>query len=185
MRAEPLEPIPDVLLLQPRVHRDDRGFFVERWSRAALYDLGVPDPVQENHSRSKRFTLRGLHFQEPPHAQGKLVGVLQGRVFDVAVDLRRGSATYGRWVGATLTGRRPQVLWIPPGFAHGFLALSRSADVVYAVTAPYAADADGGIAWDDPDLGVTWPLPPGVQPRLSPRDAGLPRLAQIASPFVG
>lgn len=172
-----------MLLVTPRCHRDERGFFVERWNAAAFAEVGFPPFVQDNHSRSGRGTLRGLHFQAPPHAQGKLVGVVRGRVFDVAVDLRRDSPSYGRWAGVALDGAEPSSVWVPPGFAHGFLVLSPRADVMYKVSAGYAPETEGGIAWDDPDVAIAWPLTSGEAPALSPKDAALPRLRDLISPF--
>ena len=178
-RAQPLPTLPDVHLLKPRVHLDDRGFFLERWNHAAFTELGLPPFVQDNHSRSTRGTLRGLHFQRPPHAQGKLVSVIHGRIYDVSVDLRKDSPTWRRWVGVTLDGDDPTLLWVPPGFAHGFLVLSTTADVLYKVTAGYAPSAEGGIAWDDPELGIEWPLEANEAPILSARDARWPRLGEV------
>lgn len=169
--------------MRPRVHHDDRGFFCERWNHVHATELGLPPFVQDNHSRSKRSVLRGLHFQAPPAAQGKLVSVVRGRIFDVAVDLRTGSPTFGRWVGTTLDAEHPEHIWVPSGFAHGFLALSHEADVVYKVTAGYAPALEGGVAWDDPDVGIEWPLEPGRSPRLSAKDAAWPQLADVTSPF--
>jgi dTDP-4-dehydrorhamnose 3,5-epimerase len=179
----PLDDLPDVWRLRPRVHRDDRGFFVERWRKSTYEQLGLPELVQDNHSRSIRWALRGLHFQAPPHAQGKLVSVMSGRIFDVAVDLRRRSPTFGRWAGVLLSARSSEQLWIPPGFAHGFLVLSHSADVLYKSSAEYAPRTEGGLVWDDPDLGIVWPLPIGVRPLISAKDAALPTLAQLTTPF--
>jgi dTDP-4-dehydrorhamnose 3,5-epimerase len=179
----PLPEMPDVVRIRPRVFRDDRGFFVERWRRSTYLALGLPELVQDSHSRSTRWTLRGLHFQAPPHAQGKLVSVVRGRIYDVAVDLRSDSPTYGRAVGALLTSREADALWIPPGFAHGFLVLSAEADVIYKSSAEYAPASEGGLAWDDPDLAIPWPLPPGLQPLVSRKDAALPRLAAFATPY--
>ena len=179
----PLATLPDLLLVRPRVHRDERGFFLERWSEAAFATLGLPAFVQDNHSRSPRGTLRGLHFQAPPRAQGKLVSAIAGRVFDVAVDLRAGSPTYGRWDGVTLDGDDPAWLWVPPGFAHGFLVLSERADVLYKVTDGYAPETEGGLAWDDPDVAIAWPLTPGEAPLLNARDAAWPALQSLTSPF--
>ncbi len=175
--------VPDVYRIALQVHHDDRGFFVERWSEPILDTLTLPPFVQENHSRSHQGVIRGLHYQGPPHSQGKLVSAVHGRVFDVAVDLRTSSATFGRWAGATLDGDEPAWLWIPPGFAHGFLTLSEHADVLYKVTAGYAPDAEGGLAWDDPDVGIDWPLGPNGRPILSPKDARWPRLHELRSPF--
>ena len=181
--ATPLPTLRDLLLVRPRVHRDARGFFLERWNADAFAFLGLPSFVQDNHSRSPRGTLRGLHYQAPPRAQGKLVSAAVGRVFDVAVDLRVGSPTYGRWDGVTLDGDDPAWLWVPPGFAHGFLVLSERADVLYKVTDGYAPETEGGLAWDDPDVGIDWPLAPGEAPLLNARDAAWPRLRAVRSPF--
>ena len=183
-RLRPLEALPDLGLITPPVFRDERGFLLERWNAEAYAALGLPAFVQDNHSRSHGGVLRGLHFQAPPHAQGKLVGVIRGRVFDVAVDLRCGSPTFGRWAGTELDGDEPAWLWVPPGFAHGFLALSDVADVLYKLTVGHAPGAEGGLAWDDPEVGIAWPLPPGVQPTLSAKDASQPRLRDVASPFA-
>ena len=183
MKARPLPELPDVWRIALHPHRDDRGLFVERWRADQAADLGLPPFVQLNHSRSGRGTLRGLHFQAPPHAQGKLVGVVRGSVFDVVVDLRRSSPTCGRWAGATLDDETHELLWVPPGFAHGFLVLSEVADVLYQVDAGYAPQAEGGVAWDDPELGIDWPLDPGKPPVLSPKDETWPRLAELRSPF--
>ena len=179
----PLPTLADVWLLHPRVHRDERGFFTERWNAAAFTELGLPAFVQDNHSRSVHGTLRGLHYQAPPRAQGKLVSAVRGRVFDVAVDLRVASTTYGRWDGVMLDADEPAWLWVPPGFAHGFFVLSDEADVLYKVTDGYAPETEGGLAWDDPDVAVTWPLAPGVTPTVSAKDADLPRLRALRSPF--
>jgi dTDP-4-dehydrorhamnose 3,5-epimerase len=175
--------LPDVLIVKPRVHRDARGFFVERWSARTFAELELPTFVQDNHSRSRHGTLRGLHFQTPPHAQGKLVTVVRGTVFDVSVDLRPRSPTFGRWAGNTLDGDEPAWAWVPPGFAHGFLVLSDEADVLYKVTAAYAPASEGGLIWDDPDVAITWPLASGQAPLLSAKDSGWPRFAELSSPF--
>jgi dTDP-4-dehydrorhamnose 3,5-epimerase len=159
-----------VLVIEPVVHRDARGFFLETWHAeryaAAGIDAGF---VQDNHSRSARGTLRGLHYQVE-QLQGKLVRTVAGEVYDVAVDLRRGSPTFGRWTGVTLSDRDHRQLWIPPGCAHGFYVTSESADVVYKCTAPYAPEHERVIRWDDPELAIAWPLAGGA-PLLSPRDA--------------
>jgi dTDP-4-dehydrorhamnose 3,5-epimerase len=163
--------IREVKLLKPRVFGDARGFFLETWRDAML----GPDVhfVQDNHSRSLRGTLRGLHYQlRTP--QGKLVRVTRGAVFDVAVDLRRSSPTFGAWVGAELSDSNFHMLWVPPGFAHGFLTLSESADFVYKCTEFYSAPDDRAIAWNDAEIGVEWPLPRGLQPLLSERDGRAP-----------
>lgn len=162
--------IPDVRILRPRVFGDSRGFFVESWNRRSFAAAGLDlDFVQDNHSRSARGTLRGLHYQirQP---QGKLVRAATGRVFDVAVDLRRSSATFGRWVGVVLSDESHEMLWIPPGFAHGFLVLSEMADFQYKCTDFYSPESERAIRWDDPDLGIDWPLSDGSKPLLSGKD---------------
>ena len=173
--------IPEVILVKPRVFADDRGFFMESYQASRYRDGGIAHTfVQDNHSRSVRGTLRGLHFQTPPHAQGKLVSVVRGEVLDVAVDIRRGSPSYGRWVAARLSGANHHQLYVPAGFAHGFLVLSDEADLTYKVTAEYAPQSDRGILWNDPDLGIDWGI---EQPLLSEKDRKLPRLSQIETPF--
>ncbi|MBK1672489.1 dTDP-4-dehydrorhamnose 3,5-epimerase [Ectothiorhodospira shaposhnikovii] len=169
MHAQPLA-IPDVVLFTPRVFGDERGFFFESFNaRAFEQATGIrPDFVQDNHSRSARGVLRGLHYQLPPHAQGKLVRVVQGEVFDVAVDIRRNSPTFGQWVGATLSAENRQQLWIPEGFAHGFITLSESAEFLYKTTNFYAPGSERCIAWDDPVLGIQWPFE--ASPSLSDKD---------------
>ena len=166
--------LPGVLLIEPKVFGDARGFFLESWNRRTFAERGLDiDFVQDNHSRSSRGVLRGLHYQlDDP--QGKLVRVTQGRVFDVAVDMRRSSPHFGQWVGHELSADNHHMLWIPPGFAHGFLVLSESADFLYRTTAYYAPQWDRGVRWDDPDIGVEWPLE-GV-PVLSDKDRILPLL---------
>ncbi len=175
----------DVLLIRSRRFDDQRGYFMETWSHAAFGQLGInANFVQDNQSLSvKPGTVRGLHFQVPPHAQAKLVRVLQGSVFDVAVDLRGGSATYGKWCGVKLMAGGPEQLYIPAGFAHGFLTLEPDTVVSYKVDAPYAPQCDAGIRWNDPEIGVDWPLDP-AQAVLSDKDAALPLLATFRSPFV-
>lgn len=182
MRLRPLDRLPDVMRVELDVHRDDRGFFVERWRSDAAAALGLPAFVQENHSRSRRGALRGLHYQAPPHAQGKLVGVVRGEVFDVVVDLRRSSPTYGRWDGMRLCDERPEHVWVPHGFAHGFVVTSDVADVVYKADAAYAPEAEGGLRWDDPHLAIDWP-DLGEPPHTSPKDALWPDFASWRSPF--
>jgi dTDP-4-dehydrorhamnose 3,5-epimerase len=170
MRFLPTE-IPDVVLIRPQVFGDPRGFFLESWQERKFAAAGIRATfVQDNHSRSTRHTLRGLHYQLR-HPQGKLVRVVAGRVYDVAVDLRRHSPHFGRWVGATLSADDHDMLWVPPGFAHGFLVLSDSADFLYRCTDFYAPQDERAILWNDPQLGVAWPLPTGVEPVLSGRDA--------------
>ena len=175
MNVRPTE-LPEVLLLEPRVFRDARGAFSEVWKASVYEELGIRGPfVQDNVSHSVRGTLRGLHFQEPT-AQGKLVQVLSGRVWDVAVDVRRGSPSFGRWVGVELDGDNARQLWVPAGFAHGFLVLSERASFLYKCTAAYSPAHERSIRWDDPGLAIRWPLE-GAAPLLSPKDAIAPTLA--------
>jgi dTDP-4-dehydrorhamnose 3,5-epimerase len=170
--------IPDVLLVQPVVHGDQRGFFVETWHQARYAAAGIRGPfVQDNHSRSVRHTLRGLHYQVR-QPQGKLVRASVGTIFDVAVDLRRSSPTFGRWVSAVLSDENHHQLWVPPGFAHGFYVLSKAADVIYKCSALYAAELDRTLRWDDPELGIAWPLAGAGPPLLSPKDVAAPGLRQ-------
>jgi len=166
--------IPDVLILEPRVHGDARGFFLESFNAQTFHGVTGLDVnfVQDNHSRSSRGVLRGLHYQIR-HPQGKLVRVSHGSVFDVAVDLRRSSTTFGQWVGAELSGENFRQLWIPPGFAHGFLVLSETADFLYKTTDYYAPEHERSLLWNDAQVGVDWPLE-GIEPKLAAKDlAGL------------
>lgn len=173
--------IPDVLVIEPRVFDDARGFFYESYNKAAFLEATGHDVafVQDNHTRGGKGVLRGLHFQSS-HPQGKLVRVARGAVFDVAIDLRQESATFGKWVGEELTEENRKQVWIPPGFAHGFLVLSESADFLYKVTDYYAPAHEQCIAWNDPDLGIEWPLQ-GEAPVLSARDARAPYMKNIGS----
>ena len=168
----------DLVALEPTVHGDGRGFLLESFSEAGWRELGIEGPfVQENHSRStERGTLRGLHFQTAP-GQAKLVRCVRGAIFDVAVDLRRGSETYGRWEGHVLDDETHRQLWVPVGFAHGFQVLSEVADVAYKLTSVYDPETEAGIAWDDPEVGVEWPL---ADPLLSERDRAAPALREVA-----
>jgi dTDP-4-dehydrorhamnose 3,5-epimerase len=168
--------IPEVLLLEPVVHEDERGFLLESFREAKCHEFGIAGPfVQDNHSRSLRGVLRGLHMQlRTP--QGKLVTVVRGEVMDVAVDLRPESPTFGRHVSAVLSDSNVRLLWIPPGFAHGFCALSEVADVHYKCDAYYDPDDQIGVAWNDPELGIDWPI---EDPVLSPRDRELPTLRDV------
>ncbi len=166
-----------LVLIEPDVHADDRGFLVETFGLEQWRELGVEsDFVQDNHSRSRRGTLRGLHFQLHP-GQAKLVRCLRGRIWDVAVDLRRDSPTRGLWEGHELDDAAHRQLFVPVGFAHGFCVLSDEADVAYRLSSPFDPDREAGIAWDDPDLGIEWPL---SDPLLSERDRSAPRLAEVA-----
>jgi len=170
MQFEPTQ-IPDVVLIRPRVFGDDRGFFLESWEERKFAAAGITAKfVQDNHSRSARHTLRGLHYQMK-QTQGKLVRVVNGTVFDVAVDIRRSSPTFGRWVGVVLSAEKHEMLWVPEGFAHGFVVLSESADFLYRCTDFYAPGQERAIRWNDPEVGVRWPLPPGAEPLLSTKDA--------------
>lgn len=173
-----------VLLVRPRRFADSRGWFSESWSRTRFEAWGISaEFVQDNHSLSgEAGTLRGIHFQSPPFAQAKLVRCVRGRIWDVAVDLRRGSPSYGKWVGAELSAENGDELFIPAGYGHGFVTLEAGSEVIYKVDAPYAPEVDGGIIWNDPDLAIDWPLI-GQQPHLSDKDAVLPTLAQSVLAF--
>jgi dTDP-4-dehydrorhamnose 3,5-epimerase len=164
--------LPGVLILEPRVFGDARGFFFESFNQQA-FDAAVGEHVefvQDNHSRSARGVLRGLHFQKPPHAQGKLVRVTEGQVFDVAADVDPASPHFGQWVGVELSAANHRQLWIPPGYAHGFLVLSERADFLYKTTTYYAPQHEASVRWDDPALAIAWPLD-GMVPALSAKDA--------------
>jgi len=182
MKLVPTE-IPEVVIVEPAVFGDDRGWFYESFNEprfhAALQDLGLPLPrpfVQDNHSCSKAGVLRGLHYQLPPHAQGKLVRVVRGAAFDVAVDIRRDSPNFGRWVGVELSEANRRQLWVPEGFAHGFVALEDDTHFLYKTTDVYAKDCERSIVWNDPALGIDWPLRDNVAPSLAAKDAAAPRL---------
>jgi dTDP-4-dehydrorhamnose 3,5-epimerase len=164
-------PLRDVYLIEPSVFGDERGFFMESWNEDAFHKAGFDMHfVQDNHSRSAGGILRGMHYQTE-HTQGKLVRVTSGAVFDVAVDLRRSSPTLGQWYGVTLSADNHRMLWVPPGFAHGFYVVSESADFQYKCTDVYHPDSEVSLAWDDPTLGIEWPLPAGAGPVLSDKDA--------------
>lgn len=177
--------LPGVVIVEPTVLRDDRGWFAESWNGArfdeGLRQLGLPAPrpfVQDNHSCSRAGVLRGLHYQLPPHPQGKLVRVVQGAAFDVAVDIRRGSPHFGQWVGVELSADNHRQLWIPEGFAHGFLALQDDTHFLYKTTDRYARDCERALRWDDPDIGIEWPLQRlTTTPLVAAKDAAAPRLA--------
>ncbi len=162
--------IPDVIVIDPVVYEDTRGFFMETWQEQKFRDAGIDAKfVQDSHSRSSHGALRGLHYQVS-QAQGKLIRVLQGEAFDVAVDLRKSSPTFGQWVGEVLSAGNRKLIWIPPGFAHGFLVLSEFADFEYHTTDFYAPEHERTIRWNDPDLAITWPLAEGQVPLLSEKD---------------
>jgi dTDP-4-dehydrorhamnose 3,5-epimerase len=172
---EPLD-IPDVILVHAKKFPDDRGFFVETYKQDDFVANGIPHTfVQDNYSRSTRNVLRGLHYQKDPSAQGKLIQVLQGEIYDVAVDIRRGSPTYGQWIGVHLSAEHAQLLYVPGGFAHGFCVLSDVVDFTYKCTDLYAPDAYRGVLWNDPDLDIPWPI---KDPILSERDQNLPPLKE-------
>ena len=169
--------LPGVLILEPKVFGDARGFFMETWNRSRYAEAGLPGEfVQDNVSYSRHGVLRGLHYQSP-RAQGKLVHVLEGEVFDVAVDVRVGSPTFGRWAGATLSAQNRRQLWIPPGFAHGFCVTGETALFCYKCTELYAPEHEGSILWNDPAIGIAWPL---EHPTLSAKDAAAPPLAAVS-----
>jgi len=173
--------IRDVILVRPRRHIDVRGVFSEIYRRQAFAEAGIDDVfVQDNLVRSVRGVVRGLHYQIPPAAQGKLVGVAEGRIYDVAVDLRRGGPTFGKWVAHTLDVENGEFLWVPPGFAHGYCVLSKTAQVFYKVTHPYDPELGRGLRWDDPKLGIPWPV---QSPLLSDADRRQPSLARCDNPF--
>ena len=168
--------IPEVILIEPDLNKDSRGFFLEGYNRKIFEENGIAEAfVQDNHSCSARGTLRGLHYQVEPRAQGKLVRVIKGAIFDVAVDIRRDSATFGRWVGETLDAVHKRMIYIPPGFAHGFCALEDSTEVLYKVTDFYSPENQYGIIWNDPDIGIKWP-DLGREFVLSAKDQVNPRL---------
>lgn len=168
-------PLGGVLIIDPQVHGDQRGFFMESWRQDSYEALGLPDMVQSNYSRSARGVLRGLHFQYP-QPQGKLVSVLHGAIWDVAVDIRRGSPDFGRWTAVELSAENHRQLYIPEGFAHGFCVSSDDALVHYMCSREFSAQYDAAVAWDDPDIGINWPLEPSS---VSARDSAAPKLSEI------
>ena len=166
--------IPEVILIEPKVFADGRGFFMETYKMPDFAAAGIKvNFVQENHSRSGKGVLRGLHYQNPPFAQGKLVRVVRGEVFDVSVDIRRGSPTWGKWVRVILSEENRDILYVPAGFAHGFCVLSEIAEVIYKTTSVYSAESEAGIIWNDKDLNIEWPV---KKPLLSEKDEGWPTL---------
>jgi dTDP-4-dehydrorhamnose 3,5-epimerase len=172
----------DVVVIEPTVFPDGRGFFKETYKRSEFATHGITDSfVQTNHSRSSRGTLRGLHYQKEPKGQGKLVLTIDGEVFDVVVDIRKGSPSYGKWLGVTLSSVNHRMLYVPRGFAHGFCVVSEEADVLYMTTAEYAQDYEAGIRWNDSDVGINWPV---SEPKLSARDQNWPSLRDSDNNFV-
>lgn len=173
-------PLEGVLVIEPEVFGDHRGFFMESWNRRVFAEAGLDlDFVQDNHSRSSRGVLRGLHYQKP-EPQGKLVRVVSGAVFDVAVDLRRSSPSFGKWFGVELSARNRRMLWVPPGLAHGFLTLEDNTDFVYKCVGYYAAEHEHSLLWNDPAIGIEWPLK-GIEPKLSEKDRVGTPLADAAT----
>lgn len=174
-------PIAEVISIVPKKFTDDRGAFLELFKKSEFIAHGISKPfVQVNYSVSRHGVVRGLHYQNPPLAQGKLVTVAQGEAFDVAVDIRRGSATYGQWVSALLTAEERNMLYIPPGFAHGFCVLSSEAHLLYFCTNEYNPQAEAGIVWNDPTVNITWPV---SEPLVAPRDAAFPHLEAATNQF--
>lgn len=172
--------IPDVVLIKPKVFKDERGFFLETYKASDFESMGINNSFnQDNHSRSKKGVLRGLHYQLNPKAQGKLVRCIRGKIWDVAVDIRRGSPWFGKWVAVELSEENKYMLWIPEGFAHGFVALE-DADVIYKCTSEYDPALDRGILWKDPDIAIPWPI---TSPILSAKDANLPTLREAEINF--
>ncbi len=178
---EPLD-IPDLILVKPKVFGDERGFFMETYKASEFKKNGINyDFVQDNHSKSQKGVLRGLHYQLRPMEQGKLVRCIRGRIWDVAVDIRKGSPWYGKWVAVELSEENKLMLWIPPGFAHGFVALEDNTEVIYKVTKEYSPELERGIIWNDPDIGIDWPV---KNPKLSERDSRLPPLREAENNFL-
>jgi dTDP-4-dehydrorhamnose 3,5-epimerase len=173
-------PIKDVLIIEPKVFGDDRGFFLESWNDATFKDLGLDWTfVQDNHSRSAKGVLRGLHYQNP-NPQGKLVRVVAGSVFDVAVDIRKGSPTFGQWTGVHLSAANKRMFWVGPGLAHGFLSLEDNTDFLYKCTSIYSPKDEQALMWNDPQVGIEWPLD-GIEPTVSAKDKVAQTLEQIAA----
>jgi len=180
-KAERLR-IPGLLLLVPRSFEDSRGCFFETYRQSDFEALGIKNIfVQSNHAISRRGVLRGLHYQVPPSPQGKLLRVVSGEIFDVAVDIRKGSPTYGNWASVILSGENRSIFWIPPGFAHGYLALTDHAEVLYSTTCEYDPRAERGIRWDDPSLAIAWPP---LNPQVNDRDRELPLLGEADNTFT-
>ncbi|MCX7760072.1 MAG: dTDP-4-dehydrorhamnose 3,5-epimerase [Hydrogenothermaceae bacterium] len=173
--------IPDVLLIKPKVFRDERGFFLEAYKKSDFEKFGINlDFIQDNHSGSVKGVLRGLHYQKNPKAQGKLVRCIKGKIFDVAVDIRKNSKTFGKWVAVELSEENNYMLWIPPGFAHGFLTLSDFAEIIYKVSSSeYSPQHDAGIIYNDPDINIKWPFEGISEIILSEKDRKLPKLRDL------
>ncbi len=170
--------IADVIIVKPKVFGDERGFFEETYQKNAFRDAGInAEFVQDNHSFSSRGVLRGLHWQKPPFTQGKLVSVLVGKVWDVAVDIRANSPTLGKWTAHELSDENHEMLWIPPGFAHGFVVLSETAHFLYKCTAPYSPESEASMLWNDPEIAVKWPL--DFEPVISEKDKNAVRFSEI------
>lgn len=181
-KFEPFESLPEIVKIQPETHADDRGWFAETYKKSKFVEHGIVyEFVQDSHSKSVvRGVLRGLHYQKEPSAQGKLVQCILGEVFDVAVDIRNGSPTYGRWVSTYLSAEQLSIVWIPPGFAHGVLSMTDDADIMYKVTSEYSAAHDRSIRWNDPAIGIRWPIP---NPILSKKDSKAPLLKDTDNNF--
>ncbi len=177
--------IPDVVLIKPKIFGDQRGFFMETYKKSDFEKAGIETNfVQDNHSKSIKGVLRGLHFQKIPKAQGKLVRCLRGKIFDVAVDIRKNSPTFGKWVGFELSEENKYMLWIPPGFAHGFLTLEENTEIFYKVSgAEYSPEHDAGIIWNDQQIGINWPIENIENLILSEKDKNLPKLNEIEGVF--
>lgn len=175
--------IPEVVLVKPKVFADERGFFIESYKYSEFADNGISERfLQDNHSKSSKGVLRGLHYQLNPRIQGKLVRCISGNIFDVAVDIRQGSPSFGKWVGTELTEDNKNMFHIPAGFAHGFLVLSDTAEIIYKTTDEYAPECDRGIKWDDPDIGIKWNI--DFEPVISHKDANQPALKDAEINFV-
>ena len=174
----------ELILISPKRYGDHRGYFAETYSRRKYSEFGIDDDfVQDNHSLSRDAgTLRGLHFQAPPHAQAKLVRCGRGAIFDIAVDIRKGSPAYGHWEGYELTAENGEQLYVPVGFAHGFVTLEPDSEIVYKCSDYYAPETEGSVLWSDPDIGIDWPI--GSDPILSDKDAVAPLLSDLESPFI-
>jgi dTDP-4-dehydrorhamnose 3,5-epimerase len=173
--------IPDVMVIEPRVFSDARGFFMETYKRSEFVAQGITEVfAQCNHSKSSRGILRGLHFQNPPKAQGKLIRAIGGEIYDVAVDIRKGSPTFGQWVAVELSAESKRMLYVPAGFAHGFCVTSEDAEIQYMTTDEYAPEFEGGVIWNDPELEIRWPI---AEPMLSPRDRDWPCLREADNNF--